>query len=342
MSVNQQETFTKYKSNKTISTNKTKKTFLSEINSRLVYFKKILIWLFSKINILLSKCSMVTHFTLILIPISFLFVFLIFFIHIKFYDTLFRFNYYKGVKEEFYDAYITEIDDMQSTIQMLIIKENNLDFENLFFFEVLYNELIYLGILDETNYTFPGIAHNSEDLYKIYQTDSVNCEYTIPKEDAKRYLDERPDSLKELSKIYYYLLPTINYGYKYMGVAINQTFLLAYEFNSQRKIIGNEPFFAFPRSNYHTKANNFVVSHRYLNPIVERKDYTSSPLIDDSYYMENFFQRKDYLFRKNLNIEVNNSFSQLSLSHFNYELNGNITKSILSTLQIYINYKEKK
>ena len=348
MSNNQSETHTR---NKSLKNSKAHDTFqdLKELQNlltkvsatTLVNIKDFVVWIYKSIINFFAKCSMLLHFLVILVPISILFIFLIFYIHIKFYDDLFRYNYYKGVKEEFYDAYITEIDDMQSTIQMLIIKENNLDFENLFFFEVLYNELIYLGILDETNYTFPGIAHNSEDLYKIYQTDSVNCEYTIPKEDAKRYLDERPDSLKELSKIYYYLLPTINYGYKYMGVAINQTFLLAYEFNSQREIIGNESFFAFPRSNYHTKANNFVVSHRYLNPIVERKDYNSSPLINDSYYMENFFERKDYLFRKNLNIEVNNSFSQLSLSHFNYELNGNITKSILSTLQIYINYKEK-
>ena len=194
MSNNQSETHTR---NKSLKNSKAHDTFqdLKELQNlltkvsatTLVNIKDFVVWIYKSIINFFAKCSMLLHFLVILVPISILFIFLIFYIHIKFYDDLFRYNYYKGVKEEFYDAYITEIDDMQSTIQMLIIKENNLDFENLFFFEVLYNELIYLGILDETNYTFPGIAHNSEDLYKIYQTDSVNCEYTIPKEDAKRY-----------------------------------------------------------------------------------------------------------------------------------------------------------
>ena len=37
--------------------------------------------------------------------------------------------------------------------------------------------------------------------------------------------------------------------------------------------IGNDLFFAFPKANYSTKAHNFVVSHRYLNPLVKRKEY---------------------------------------------------------------------
>ena len=247
------------------------------------------------------------------------------------------------MKEEFLDGYITEIDDMQSTLEILIIKENYLDFENLLFFEIYYNELISLGLLDEENYTFPGIANSSETLYSFYQNEGENCEYTIPSDEARKYLDNRNDSLKELAKIYYYMLPVINYGFKFMDVTINQTYLLAYEFenNEDRNIIGEDLFFSFPKSNFSTQAHNFVVSHRYLNPLVSRGPFEHTELKEDKYYEENFFTKKDYDFRKSVELKNNTSFSKISLSHFNYELNGNITKSILSTLQLYINHEGK-
>ena len=345
MSNNQSEKHTKNKSEITKNTQEALKDlhqlFSKVGTSTITNVKDLFLWIYNSIVNFFTKCSMLVHFLVILVPISILFIFLIFYLHIKFYDGLFRYNYYKGVKDEFLDGYITEIDDMQSSLQILTIKENYLDFENVLFFEIYYNELINLGLLDEENYTFPGIAENSDNLYSFYQNGSENCDYFIPKEDAERYLDNRPDSLKELGKIYYYMLPIINYGFKFMGITINQTYLLAYEFNNNREIIGNELFFAFPKSNLSTKAHNFIVSHRYLNPLVVKKNYTSSALIDGAYYEENFFEKKDYEFRKNVEIKNNTSFSKISLSHFNYEFNGNITKSILSTLQLYTNHNGK-
>ena len=347
MSTNQSETYTRNKSNKdkkTLDTLKDLQQLLTKVSSSTIMnMKDMIVWVYNSVVNFFSKCSMLIHFLVILVPISVLFIFLIFFLHIKFYDELFRYNYYKGVKEEFLDGYITEIDDMQSTMEILIIKENYLDFENLLFFEVYYNELISLGLLDEENYTFPGIAHDCETLYQYYQNETDNLDYTIPKDEAEKYLDNRNDSLKELAKIYYYMLPIINYGYKFMGVIINQTFLVAYEFDREnREIIGNDLFFAFPRANYSTKAHNFVVSHRYLNPLVVRKDYNQTELLNDTYYKENFFEKKDYDFRHSVDIDKkDSSFSHVSLSHFNYELNGNISKSILSTLQLYINHAGK-
>ena len=348
MSNNQSETYTKTTKNtknkdkKTLDTLKDLQQLLTKMSSSTIMnVKDLLVWVYESVLNFFSKCSMLIHFLVILLPISALFIFLIFYLHIKFYDSLFRYNYYKGVKEEFLDGYITEIDDMQSTLEILIIRENYLDFENLLFFEVYYNELISLGLLDEENYTFPGISETSETLYSFYQNNTDNCDYRIPKDEAERYLDNRPDSLKELAKIYYYMLPVINYGYKFMGVTINQTFLVAYEFNESRAIIGDDLFFAFPRANYSTQAHNFVVSHRYLNPLVVKKDYIPSNDTGSNYKMENFFEKKDYEFRNNVSLEENSTYSKISLSHFNYELNGNVTKSILSTLQLYINHGGK-
>ena len=347
MSNNQSEKHTKNKSNKTKNTHDDTLKELNQLFSKvgtstITNVKDFVLWIYNTIVNFFIKCSMLIHFLVILVPISLLFIFLIFYLHIKFYDGLFRYNYYKGVKEEFLDRFITEIDDMQSTLQILMIRENYLDFENSLFFEIYFNELISLGLLDEdNNYTFPGIADNSENLYSFYQNGSENCDYYIPKKDAEKYIDNRNDSLKELAKIYFYMLPIINYGFKFMGTIINQTYLLAYEFGNNREIIGDELFFAFPKTNYSTKAHNFIVSHRYLNPLVSKKNYESTELIDDTYYEENFFEKKDYEFRKDVILENNKSFSKMSLSHFNYEFNGNITKSILSTMQLYINHNGK-
>ena len=341
---NRTETATRNRSNKTKKMSEEVKDIPKISHSIIIGIKNKILGIKNSIVNFFSKCSMLTHLLLILIPVSLLFIFFIIWLHIRFYDDLFRYNYYKGVKEEFLDGYITEINDMQSVLQTLIIKENYLDFENLLFFEIYFNELISLGLLDEENYTFPGISHNSDTLYEPYQNSSDNCEYTIPREEAKKYIDDRIDSLKELAKIYYYMLPTINYGYKFMNVTINQTYLLAYEFDDEANIIGNYLYFAFPKSDLSNKAKNFVVSHQYLNPMVSERKYNHTEKKDGKYYEENFFKKKDYDFRNytlSMPNRTNCSFSNISLSHFNFELNGNITKSILSTLQLYINHGGK-
>ena len=78
---------------------------------------------------------------------------------------------------------------MQSTLEVLIIKENYLDFENLLFFEVYYSELISLGLLDEENYTFPGISENSDTLYSFYQNGIRTDLWVLFQATEKKYQD---------------------------------------------------------------------------------------------------------------------------------------------------------
>ncbi len=338
----QLETFTKYKSNKTLSTNRSKKTFLTQVNLKIEDSKKFFFWLTNKINYFLSKCSMLTHFMIILIPILFLFIFLIFFIHLTFYDRLFRFNYYKGVKEEFFDPYLTEIDDMQSEVDAFLIEENYLDLENINFFNIYFQELISIGILDDsTENIFPDIHYESNKIYQdfdnFYQNFNVYSVYSIPEDQTKEYIDKRNDSFKEIAKIYFYMFPIINYGLFFANVIIDKTFLVAYEFNNDRNIIGNELFFTFPRNSFQNKDRyNFMVNHGYLNPLVSRTKYEHFKLINNSYYKENFFQKQDYDFRLLSNFSEE-SRSYLSFGHSNYEENGNITKNLMITLQLNIN-----
>ena len=225
MSVNQQEIFTKFRSNKTVSSSKSKNTFFTQINSLIMKIQNFFIWLINKINHLLSKCSMLTHFTLILVPISILFIILIFYIHLNFYDSLFRFNYYKGVKEEFLDLYITEIDDMHSELETFLIKESYIDLDNLLFFEVYFRELASIGLLDNSSdRIFPDIHNDSqiyEELDSFYVYLNMTTRFSIDSKEAEKYVDNRNDSLKELAKIYYYMLPVINYGIYFTGIIID-------------------------------------------------------------------------------------------------------------------------
>lgn len=348
MSVNQQETFTKIKSNKTIDTSKSKQTFLTRINTMLNDIKTLFLWIMEKINTFLSKCSILTHFIIILIPLSIIFIFLIFFIHLRFYDTLFRFNYYKGVKEEFLDLYITEIDDMHSELETFLMKENYFDVENLLFFEIYFKEMVSIGLLDNSSEKiFPDINEESESLYNIidefFKSDQIaNTQvYTIPRDTAKQFLDNRNDSLKELAKIYYYMFPIINYGAYFTDLLIESSTLIAYEYDESRNIKGDEMYFSFPRVIHpYNAGHNFLLSHGFLNPAISKTLFEHSDLVNNSYYHENYFKMQDSDFRKNANLD-DEGWAMISFSHMNYENNGNITKSLLMSLQLNINRNDR-
>ena len=330
MKVNQQETYTKLKSN----------------YSRIEKIKKSFTWLIRIINCFLSKYSLLTHFIIISIPISLLFFFIIFFIHLIFYDSLFRFNFYKGVKEEFLDYYITEINDMHSELESFLIKESYIDIENILFFDIYFRELASIGLLDNSTENFyPDIHYKSDKIYKdidsYFQSLNLTGIYSVPEDQADKFVDKRNDSLKEIAKIYFYMLPIINYGIFFTNIIIEQTFLTTYEFNNDRNIIGNDLYFAFPKVNIlGSEGYNFLKNHGYLNPLVSRTKYEHFELINDSYYKENFFQKQDYDFRYYSNLSEE-SLSDISFGHSNYETNGNVTKNLMITLQLIINKKNR-
>ena len=347
MNANQKESFNKNKSNKTLSTSKTKKTFFSRINSKFAKLKNFLIWLLNIISSFFRKCSIITHFIIIIIPFSILFILLIFFIQLNFFDNLFRFNYFKGVKEEFYDRYIVEIDDLHSELDTFIIKESYIDVENILFFDIYFRELSSLGLLDNSNENiFPDIHYNSNSLYseidEYYKSINLNSIYSIPNDQANQYIDKRDDSLKELAKIYYYMLPSINYGIYFTGVNIYQTFLIAYEYNENNNVENEELYFSFPKSNQIVEQynHNFLINHGYLNPKISKNQYNYSKLINNTYFNENYFQRQDFDFRR-LSKFDDEFHTLMNFGHLNKENNGNISKSLIITSQLNINRKNK-
>ena len=323
------------------------------INSKITNLKKLIkificieyifIWLIKKINYILSSCTIITQFIVILIPFSITCIILIFLLHITFYKNLYLFNFYKGIKEEFLDNYATELDDLHSELDIFVIKENYIDMENQLFFELYYKEMASVGLLNNPNKSvIPNINRESEKLY-LYESNlnkinlNENDIYTISKNISKKNVDDRKDSIGELAKLYYYMFPIITYGAFSMNVIINQSFFIAYEFDENNKNIkNNELFFMYPRDkDAFNQNNNFVPNNYLLNPLVSKEHFEHSELINNSYYHENWFMKQDNTFRETVNISKD-GYSQVSLAHLNNEHNENINKSLIISTQQYI------
>ena len=345
MSYNQQETFTKLKSNKTLdlTTTKSNKTFITKMVKCCAIFKNCFLWIINKINSFLSKCSILAQFTLIIFPLSIITLVSLYLIHSIFCKNLFLFNFYKGVKEEFLDYYITQIDDMNAEFDSFLIKENKVDTEDQLFFQVYFQELSSSGFLDYPNKTiFPNISKNSDSLYNnIGSNDKMNSskKYTIPSFYAKNNIDERNcDPIGEFAKLYYYMIPIISYGTFKMKNYISSGFFIGYEFDEKNKNIkNNELFLEFPKNpdNFNGN-NNFIPSNNMINPMVSKQPFKHTELIVDSYYKENWFLEQDSRFRESVNL-TKNSYSEISLSHLNNEYNGFINKSLIISSKQSIN-----
>ena len=349
MSYNQQETFTKLKSNKTldITASKSNKTIITKMVKCCSSIKNFFLWIINKFNILLSHCSLLTQFTLILFPFSLIILISIYFVHAIFYDNLYLFNFYKGVKEEFLDYYITQIDDMKAEVNNFVIKENQVDIEDQLFFDVYFQELSSAGFLDYPDKTiFPNLAKISGTLYlNIGSLDKMNSneKYTIPSINAKNYIDERKcDPIGEFAKLYFYMIPIISYGTFKMKNNITSGFFIGYEFDgSSKNIKNNELFMEFPKNpDNFNGVNNFIPSNNMINPMVSKEPFKHTKLISDSFYNENWFMEQDSNFRESVNL-AENSYSEISLSHLNNEYNGYINKSLIISSKHSINRNNK-
>jgi len=349
MNYNQQETFSKIKSNKTLdlTTTKSNKTFITRMVKCCASIKNIFLLLINKINSFFSKCSILTQFTLIIFPFSIITLVSIYLVHSTFYTNLFLFNFEKGLKEEFLDYYITQIDDMKAEFDSFLIKEIKIDTEEQLFFEVYFQELSSSGFLDYPNNTiFPNISKKSESLYlNISLHDKMNSseKYTIPSIYALNNIDKRKyDPIGEFAKLYYYMIPIITYGIFKMNNYIISGFFIGYEFDKNNKNIkNNELFLEFPKNpDNFNGVNNFVPSNSMINPMVSKDLFKHTELIMNSYYKENWFMEQDSKFRESVNL-TEDSYSEISLGHLNNEYNGYINKSLIISSKHNINRKSK-
>ena len=236
---------------------------------------------------------------------------------------------------------ISDIDDVHFDLIQNEINSQFEDIGNLMFFHVYLEELISLGLLDNEK-IFPNISNISEDLYKNVDRalllKNVNNIFSIPFDSAKKYIDERNDSLSELAKVYYHFYPIIAYQAYSIQTLINETYLIAYELDDNKNKIGEELYFNFPmiKDNF-LENNNFHAYNDFISPKI-RDVYpeNSNVLTNDSYYVENWYYKQDYMFRKyssyNFNLFIN-------FIHLNLVREGNINKTNIVILNSF--YKNK-
>ena len=218
-------------------------------------------------SLCLSKCSLMTQFLLFLVPFSLIMFFFIYILHYLAFERIFKFDFFYAVENEYLNYLISDIDDIHFEVSSNEIKSQFEDIDNLYFFEIYFKELISMGLLDEdpSQKIFPNISHNSDNYYKIYDEfqidNNINSIYTIPTEEAKKYIDNREDCLSEIAKIYYYFLPIITYEAITKKTYINETFLIAYEYDEVTKEIKGDNYsylyFSYPVKFNELEKGNF-------------------------------------------------------------------------------------
>ena len=290
----------------------------------------------------IAKCSIFLQFFILIFPVSILLGIILTLIHIHLFNSKIKLDYYTLIKDEYLQYLITDIDDQRFDLRLNEIKTHFDDKGNIFFFKFYFEELISLGLLDEDDVKiFPNISNISDSLYKIVDKMSEsNNIYTIPANLSKEYIDERNDAFSELSKIYFHFYPIMSLeGFK-GNSHINQSYLIAYQVDSDKQILGNELYFNFPRLNgEYLKDNIFYPGNHFISPIISKTFFEGYRLIDNTYYQENWFVEQDYSFRKFSSDEYD---LKISFWHLNDVTGSTIVKSYIHTLQTYIKRNDKK
>ena len=326
-----------------ISSKKTKKNIKEKITKFQLFicFKSCFNKLIRKWNYYLSKCSLIAQFLIFLIPFSLLLYFTIYFLHYFGFERIFKFDYYYAIENEYLKYLISDIDDIHFEVSSKEIKTQFEDIDNLYFFEIYFQELISMGLLDEDppHKIFPNISENSENLYQAYdeyqKDNDINNIYTISKEEAKKNIDEREDNLSEIAKIYYYFLPLITYEAITKKTYINETFLLSYEFNyTTKEALGEDYlYFSYPsKANELINTNNFIPLNRFMSPQVGKYEFRYQEKLNNSFYKDNWFLHQDYEYRKSAG---DNHSCEIFFSNLNYDYYGKLNKSNIVSLQSY-------
>ena len=329
------------------SKNKNKK-YKKEINSRESYLCKCCINCFSYIKrkkkIFNSKYPIILQFITIIIPISFILQFFLILLNLYFYYLIIKYNFYSIIKDDYLKYLLTDIEDINYELNSIDFINRFDDVGNPLFFKLYFEELISLGLLDkDEEKIFPNISDNSETFYKfideIINIDEANSKFSFSSNFSKKYIDERNDSLSELTKIYFNIYPLLSLEAFSCEFRINESYLIAYQIDNNRNILGDEMYFNFPRIGDYLSDNIFFPSNNFLSPKISKTNAEKSELLNNSYYEENWFIDLDFNFRE-LSSDINTM--GLSFWHLNYMKKESLKKSYVSSLQTFINRKGKK
>jgi hypothetical protein len=244
-------------------------------------------------------------------------IIIIFIIHVNYYTNLYDFNFSKVFKEEFFDLYITQLDDLNTELTPIIVKETKIDIENHLFFQAYFKELSSVGFIDENKNFLQNFTEESATIFSRFNNiQNVDVNFSIPLDKAKDRVDNRNnDKLGGFAKIYYYMFPYIWQESFFKNLIINQSFFMAYEFEDgiyrdyysdteeEIRIItkDNPLYFRFPNNKYGAKMdNNFVPNSYFLNPFIENSKFEHHLITENYYREENWFKMLDYDFRNSI------------------------------------------
>ena len=289
-------------------------SFFKKISKIFPFIGNIFSSLIKKINSCISKCSILIHFPISLIPISIIMIILIFFLHYYFYSELYAFNFSKAFKDEFLDLYITNIDDLKSELTSLVVKDTKIDIENQLFFQVYFKELASGGLMNQSKNYFPSFSKNpgSTSLYSnLNNIKNTDSNFEIPDDPDLNTMEGRGyDKFGDYGKIYYYMFPHIWYQSLISNNLINQSFFIAYEVYDA----GGYFFFRYPKEiNKLEITNNFTPNEYLINPYLG--DNNKQIKYEDGanfYYQINWFRSIDFYFRVSVNNTKLDFFTNIS------------------------------
>ena len=304
---------------------------------------------FKKIKNCSLNISILNQFILYFIPVIIIIIILIIIIHLYFFSEILKFDFYTIIKEEFLRYFISELDDINLELNSKNISLLFEDISNLIFFKLYFDELNTYGLFENDNEKiFPNISNLDMNIYKSLE--KYNNIFTINKNMSEKYIDSRNDSLSELAKIYYHFFPIIASETNLLGTIINQSYLIAYEYDKNKEKVENMLYFNYPRI-----IDNFLINNNFYpyNNLIAPKISNNQDCEND----ENYKQFYDIESNQNLNLELNknwftyadcsfrkesNYLLDIEFYHLNENNKGSINKTNIITLQTYIYNNENK
>ena len=304
---------------------------------------------------LISKLSFLTQSIIFKIPIITIILAFLGGIHLYIFEQLYFNNYYYIIKKEYLNKLTSEIDNKYFELDNLEIKKKFDEAEELLFFNIYFKELIDMGLAEEKDinkngYVFNPMGIDSTYIYanlnNITNKIGMNNDYEVSKEDANNYFFKSNNIMSEFAKIYFYLLPSITIDQINQNKYLNQSFLIAYEYNDKLSEIEDDQYFYFvyPKSNsLYNSGNNFHPGNIKTNPNIYKSNKINLTINDNKnnndYDIENWFSKQDFIFRNNSD-NINKSI--ISFEHLNYNYFGKINKTFITSLQCYFQNNNKK
>ena len=270
---------------------------------------------------IISKLSFSMQSIIFKIPFMILILSFLGFCHIYFFELLYFNNYYYAIKNEYLNKLTESIDNKAFELDSLQFESSFDEVEELLFFNIYFKELIKMGLTEKNREDIGDIfSPINGSIYNVVNDINsklgINNDYNINNDGFIR----TKSSLSELAKIYYYLLPSITIDQNKQNLYLNQSFLIAYEYNESLNEIDTDNYFYFsyPKSNsIYNGRNNFNPGNIKTNPKIymsNKEEFILDNKNDNNDFdEENWFSRQDFFYSEIIQIILINRLYLLNI-----------------------------